>query len=205
MSNQNANPSEPSQNHRSDSLLAKIAPFFRPAELGSGRLLLDNLQLLLRRRRSYEDLLTFPDIPAREAYARRSVIFRHLDCGSCHACELALMRLESPVIDMQKYNIRFEASPRHAYFLVMTGPMTANMAEEAKRTVNAMPIEAVIAFGDCAVDGGIFKSSYAVRKRSEVFPPDLVKFEFPGCPPSPIQFLEKILPLLSASKTRGLQ
>lgn len=187
--------------------------------LKSRDLLIQNCIQWILRRRTYQELLAYPKIPAREAWIARSIILRHLDCGSCHGCELALMRLENPVFDLQKYNIRFEPSPSHAYYLVMTGPITKNMVDEARRTANSMPIEAIVAFGDCAIDGGPFKESYAVLKRDAQSPSDpsesktnefrsdlaqdeiakllhgLIKHKIPGCPPAPFAAQREFLAL----------
>ena len=150
-------------------------------------LLLENFWLAIRRQRSYSDLVSYPVVLQQERSAYRSIKLRHLDCGSCHGCELSLLRLENPVFDIEQFNVAFTASPKHAYFLVMTGPLTLNIVEAARAALAQMPVEAVIAFGDCAVDGGIFNKSYAVLPRAEVFPDEIVFRTIRGCPPNPLQ------------------
>ncbi len=155
-------------------------------------LLRENIGMMLLRKRSYSSFVHYPVIAGKERSKYRSVILRHLDCGSCQGCELALLRLENPVIDILQYNIKAEASPRHAYFLAMTGPITRNSLEAAEATVTAMPVEAIIAVGDCAVDGGMFKSSYAIAPRPNAIS-ERVVLEIPGCPPSPLVLEQKLL------------
>ncbi len=137
-----------------------------------------------------------------EAAARvrlgRSLALRHLDAGSCNACELELRMLESVVYDLSRFGLRFVASPHHADVLLVTGPMTRNMADAARRTYAAMPEPKwVVALGDCAIDGGVFRGSYAVMDgASAILPVDLV---VRGCPPSPAQMLDALRALMEAN------
>ena len=97
--------------------------------------------------------------------------------------------------DLERFGLRFVASPRHADVLLVTGPVTANMREALERTYQATPDPKwVVAVGDCARDGGVFAGSYAcVGGVSAVVPVDL---HIPGCPPSPIALLKGLLALL---------
>ena len=125
----------------------------------------------------------------------RSITIREVDAGSCNGCELEIHALNSPFYDLERYGIRFVASPRHADVLLVTGPVTKNMREALERTYLATPSPKwVVALGDCARDGGCFAGSYAVVGGvSEVVPVDL---HIPGCPPSPTEILEGLLALL---------
>lgn len=106
-----------------------------------------------------------PPLPGLMA-KRRSIFIRHLDCGSCNGCELELNALNNPIYDLERFGIQFEASPRHADVLFMTGPFTRNLEEAARLTLQAMSEPSrIITIGDCARDGGIFKDSYAVTTR----------------------------------------
>ena len=148
---------------------------------------------------TYPDLLDYPEVDASGLRCARSVVLRHLDCGSCGGCELALQRLTNPVLDIQKYNINFEASPRHAYALIMTGPFTAGLQEAALTTLQAMPVEGVVAFGDCAVNKGVFTNSYALAERPAAFLAGEgggVLLSVPGCPPDPAAACEILLKLI---------
>ena len=108
---------------------------------------------------------------------------------------------DNPTIyDIERFGIRFVASPRHADILLVTGPVSKNMSEALKRTYDATPNPKwVVALGDCARNGGCFAGSYAVVGGvSEVLPVDL---HIPGCPPPPIEILKGLLALLEDSRT----
>src|SRR5258707_579837 len=125
----------------------------------------------------------------------RSLSIREVDAGSCNGCELEIHALNNAFYDLERFGLRFVASPRHADVLLVTGPVTRNMREALERTYNATPDPKwVVAVGDCAVDGGIFSSSYAVVGGvSAVVPVDL---HIRGCPPRPTQLLKGLLTLL---------
>ena len=125
----------------------------------------------------------------------RSLALRHVDAGSCNACELEIHALNNPYYDLERFGVRFVASPRHADALLVTGPVTWNMREAVLRTFAATPAPKwVIASGACAKDGHVFSGSYAVVGGvSEIVPVDL---HIPGCPPSPTMLLKGLLALL---------
>ena len=128
----------------------------------------------------------------------RSLSIREVDAGSCNGCELEIHALNNAVYDLERFGLRFVASPRHADVLLVTGPVTRNMREALARTYQATPDPKwVVAVGDCALDGGLFSGSYAVVGGvSAVVPVDL---HIPGCPPRPMQLLKGLLSLLEAS------
>ena len=125
----------------------------------------------------------------------RSLSIREIDAGSCNGCELEIHALGNAFYDLERFGLRFVASPRHADVLLVTGPVTKNMREALQRTYDATPDPKwVVAVGDCAVDGGIFSGSYAVVGGvHDVVPVDL---HIRGCPPSPTQLLKGLLALL---------
>src|SRR5207248_4170468 len=125
----------------------------------------------------------------------RSLSIREIDAGSCNGCELEIHALQNAFYDLERFGLRFVASPRHADVLLITGPVTRNMREALERTYNATPEPKwVVAVGDCAAEGGIFAGSYAVAGGvSNVVPVDL---HIRGCPPSPLQLLQGLLALL---------
>ncbi|MGY2986675.1 NADH-quinone oxidoreductase subunit B family protein [Bradyrhizobium sp. USDA 4508] len=127
----------------------------------------------------------------------RSLSIREVDAGSCNGCELEIHALSNAYYDVERFGIRFVASPRHADVLLVTGPVTKNMREALERTYRATPDPKwVVAAGDCARDGGCFAGSYAVVGGvSAVVPVDL---HIPGCPPSPIAILQGLVTLLEA-------
>ena len=123
-----------------------------------------------------------------------SLSIRQVDAGSCNGCELEIHAVNNAYYDIERYGIRFVASPRHADVLLVTGPVTRNMREAVERTYEATPAPKwVVAAGDCAFDGGCFANSYAVAGGvSEIIPVDL---HIRGCPPSPVELLQGLLAL----------
>ena len=134
------------------------------------------------------------DTAARQSLGR-SLSIREVDAGSCNGCELEIHALNNAFYDLERFGLRFVASPRHADVLMVTGPVTKNMREALERTYNATPAPKwVIAVGDCALNGGIFAGSYAVTGGvGAVIPVDL---HIRGCPPTPTALLKGLLALL---------
>ncbi len=130
----------------------------------------------------------------------RSLRIRQVDAGSCNACEWECTALTNPIYDIQRFGIDFVASPRHADALLVTGPVSRQMELPLKKTYLATPEpRLVIACGDCAIDGGIYKGSYAVAGGvSKVVPVDCY---IHGCPPSPSQIIEALERLLEKLTT----
>ncbi len=128
----------------------------------------------------------------------RSLAIREIDAGSCNGCELEIHALGNAFYDLERFGIRFVASPRHADMLLVTGPVTRNMREALERTFAATPAPKwVVAVGDCAAGCGVFADSYAcVGAVSKVIPVDLV---IRGCPPTPTDLLRGLLWLLGGS------
>lgn len=132
----------------------------------------------------------------------RSLSIREVDAGSCNGCELEINALSNAFYDLERFGLRFVASPRHADVLLVTGPVTKNMREALERTYNATPNPKwVVAVGDCAVDGGLFAESYAVAGGvSAVIPVDL---HIRGCPPNPLQLIEGLLALFESQEAKA--
>jgi len=124
----------------------------------------------------------------------RSLAIRELDSGSDNATEIELVNLTTPYYDVERFGISFVASPRHADVLVVTGAVTHNMEIAARKTYEAMPSpKFVVAIGDDACDGGIFKGTYAVNGGADkVLPVDL---KIPGNPPTPHDIMRGLLAL----------
>lgn len=128
----------------------------------------------------------------------RALCIRAVDAGSCNACELELHALNNPYYNLEGMGIKFVASPRHADLLLVTGPICHNMREALLSAYDAMPNpKLVVALGECACTGGIFKENYATGGALEKHLP--VDLSIPGCPPAPITILRGILRLLSTS------
>src|SRR4030081_3696675 len=171
---------------------------FRPGSLAMRKLLFESLF-----RRPFTELAPLPDDAAlnelatavgRAARRRlgRSLSIRAIDAGSCNGCEVVIHALNNAFYDLERFGLRFVASPRHADVLMVTGPVTRNMREALERTYNATPDPKwVVAVGDCAANGSIFAGSYAVAGGvKDVIPVDL---HVGGCPPRPVQLLQGLL------------
>lgn len=124
----------------------------------------------------------------------RSLRLRQVCAGGCAGCEVELNALSNVVFDIARFGIQFVASPRHADGILVTGPVTAHMAEALKLTYEAVPApKLVILVGACALSGGPFAGSPAVSGLPEEIRPDLL---IPGCPPHPLTVLDGLLRLL---------
>lgn len=130
----------------------------------------------------------------------RSLAIRVVDAGSCNGCELEIHALGNAFYDLERFGLRFVASPRHADVLLVTGPVTHNMREALERTYRATPDPKwVVAVGECACSGGLFAGSYAcVGPVSAVLPVDLT---VPGCPPPPATILGALVSLIEGAST----
>ena len=122
----------------------------------------------------------------------RALAIRHVDAGSCNGCELEIHACNNPYYNLEGAGIKFVASPRHADMLLVTGPVSVNMAEALRRTYDAMPSpKLVVALGDCGACGGVFGRTYASGGGiASVIPVD---YTIPGCPPTPAAILAGIL------------
>jgi Ni,Fe-hydrogenase III small subunit len=125
----------------------------------------------------------------------RALNIRQLDPGSCNGCEAEITALSNPYYDLERFGIHFVASPKHADLLLVTGPVTRNMADAAKATYEAMPApKFVVAVGACGCSGGIFANSHAVVGAVDAVLP--VDGYIPGCPPTPAMLVTGILNVL---------
>ena len=125
----------------------------------------------------------------------RAITIREVDAGSCNGCELEIHALNNAVYDVERFGIRFAASPRHCDVLMVTGPVTHNMKVALERTYAATPAPKwVVAVGDCGCGCGVFEGSYAVVGAvDKVIPVDL---RIKGCPPRPIELLKGLIALM---------
>ena len=140
---------------------------------------------------SHEDAMPYLIEAGQEALADvlqaklgRSLHVRHMDAGSCNACDFEMGALGNPYYDLHRYGVAFVASPRHADMLMVTGVVTRNLEQALRMTYAAMPEpRLVMACGACAAGGTTYGSTYAiVGKVSDVVPVDIA---VPGCPPRP--------------------
>ena len=126
---------------------------------------------------------------------QRALNVRQLDAGSCNGCEAEITALTNPYYDLERFGIHFVASPKHADMLLVTGPVTRNMAEAVKATYEAVPApKLVVAVGACGCSSGIFAGSHAIVGAVDSVIP--VDGYIPGCPPTPAMLVSGILEVL---------
>jgi Ni,Fe-hydrogenase III small subunit len=129
------------------------------------------------------------------ALLQRALNVRQLDAGSCNGCEAEITALTNPYYDLERFGIHFVASPKHADMLLVTGPVTRNMAEAVKATYEAVPApKLVVAVGACGCSSGIFAGSHAIVGAVDSVIP--VDGYVPGCPPTPAMLVSGILEVL---------
>jgi len=128
----------------------------------------------------------------------RSLAIRHVDAGSCNACEHELTLASSPYYDLQRFGLGIVASPRHADVLLVTGPVTTRMRPALLAAYAAMPEpRRVVALGDCALGSDVLGMEAELAGRVEdVLPVDL---RIPGCPPAPQEIAGALARLLDAT------
>lgn len=132
---------------------------------------------------------------------RRSLAIREVDTGSCNACEMEMNALANPVYDVERFGVHIVASPRHADALVVTGPVTVNMERALKDVYEQTPDpKIVIALGDCAINCGAFKGSYAVTGPVDRHIP--VDVRIGGCPPRPAEIIQALADLRGNSNPK---
>jgi Ni,Fe-hydrogenase III small subunit len=136
---------------------------------------------------------------ASQARLGRSLAIRHVNTGSCNGCEAEIRALRGVVYDLERFGLTFVETPLEADVLLVTGPLTRNTREALEQAWDATPDPKwVVAVGDCAVDGGVFKGSYAVLGGTgHSIPVDLT---ISGCPPNPSRLLAGLRALLEANR-----
>jgi Ni,Fe-hydrogenase III small subunit len=124
-----------------------------------------------------------------------SLKLRQISAGGDNSCELELNAAGNVNFDMGRFGIEFVASPRHADGIVITGPITSNMAESIEICYNATPDpKIIILVGTDAISGGIFSQSNALdRSFLDKYPIDLY---IPGDPTHPLTFINGVLNLI---------
>ena len=127
-----------------------------------------------------------------QSILHRSLHLRHLDAGSCNACDWEITATTNAIYDIQRFGIDFVASPRHADAVLVTGPVTRNLQIAVRRTYAAMPEpKLVIAVGVCACSGAVYPTGYAAGAGVDAVLP--VDIYVPGCPPRPQAIIQGLL------------
>jgi Ni,Fe-hydrogenase III small subunit len=124
-----------------------------------------------------------------------SLKLRQVSAAGDNSCEWELNAAGNVNFDMSRYGIEFVASPRHADGIVITGPISRNMAEPLQITYDAIPSPKIIILaGIDAISGGIFEGSPAIdRSFTEENHIDLY---IPGNPVHPLAFINGVADLM---------
>ena len=114
----------------------------------------------------------------------RSLWVYHANTGACNGCDIEVINCLTPYYDAERFGIKLVGSPRHADVILVSGPVTRQVLESAKRLYEAVPSpKLVFAIGSCACGGGIWFDTYNVVGGADKAMP--VDFYVPGCPPRP--------------------
>ena len=124
-----------------------------------------------------------------------SLKLRQVSAAGDNSCELELNACGNVNFDMSRYGIEFVASPRHADGIVITGPISKNMAEPLRITFDAVPSPKIIVLaGTDAISGGIFEGSPAIDRK--FIEENHIDLYVPGNPVHPLTFINGIIELL---------
>jgi len=123
---------------------------------------------------------------------KRSLWVFHLNTGSCNGCDIEIIAALTPRYDIERFGIKLVGSPRHADVLLVTGPVTRQMADKVKRVYEQVPNpKAVIVVGNCGATGHTFHTSYnLVGPVDNIIPVDVY---VPGCPPRPEAIIDGVV------------
>jgi Ni,Fe-hydrogenase III small subunit len=138
-----------------------------------------------------------PELIRKEIYNffKGSLKLRQVSAGGDNSCELELNAASNVNFDMGRFGIEFVASPRHADGIVVTGPITSNMAEAIQITYDAIPDpKIIILVGTDAISSGIFEKSPAINR--DFLSNHVVDLYVPGNPPHPLTFINGVLELI---------
>ena len=131
--------------------------------------------------------------------AVRSPWVIHMNAGGCNGCDIEIVDALTPRHDLEQYGITLRGTPRQADVLVITGPVTVQVAERVKRVYEQMPLpKFVIAIGNCAVSGGVFQECpFVLGGLDYILPIDAYVY---GCPPRPENIVHAVAVLLGKLK-----
>jgi Ni,Fe-hydrogenase III small subunit len=128
-----------------------------------------------------------------------SLKLRQVSAGGDNSCELELNASNNVQFDISRFGIDFVASPRHADGIVITGPISENMAEPLERCYNAIPNPKIIVLvGTDAISGGIFADSPSINR--DFINKYHIDLYVPGNPVHPLTFINGLLDLIRKRK-----
>jgi Ni,Fe-hydrogenase III small subunit len=119
----------------------------------------------------------------RKAFPKALWVY-HANTGACNACDIEVINVLTPYYDAERFGIRLVGSPRHADVILISGPVTRQVAPALQRLLDAVPEpKLVFAVGSCACGGGSWFDSYSVLGGADRA--ISVDYYIPGCPPRP--------------------
>ncbi|MHA1954022.1 MAG: NADH-quinone oxidoreductase subunit B family protein [Candidatus Heimdallarchaeaceae archaeon] len=123
----------------------------------------------------------------------------HMNAGGCNGCDIEIVDALTPRHDIEQYGITLRGTPRQADVLVITGPVTLQVAERVKRVYEQMPLpKFVVAVGNCSTSGGVFQECpFILGGIDHVLPIDAWVY---GCPPRPENIVAAVATLLGKLK-----
>ena len=123
---------------------------------------------------------------------KRALWVYHLNTGSCNGCDIEILAALTPRYDLERFGIVLVGSPRHADVLLVTGPVTNQMAPRLKRIYDQVPEpKMVIVIGNCGAEGLVFHESYNLAGPvDQIIPVDVY---VPGCPTRPEAIIEGVV------------
>jgi Ni,Fe-hydrogenase III small subunit len=135
------------------------------------------------------------------SFFRHALKLRQVSAGGDNSCEMELNAAGNVNFDMGRYGIEFVASPRHADGIVITGPISSNMAEALQICYDAVPDPKIgILAGTDAISGGLFAGTPALNRNFLLkYPVDLY---VPGNPPHPLTFINGVMDLIGVYGSR---
>ena len=160
----------------------------------------DRNELIIKERHD-EPVKLNPDLVRKEIseYFSGSLKLRQVSAGGDNSCELELNACGNVNFDMGRFGIEFVASPRHADGLVITGPITENMAQPLQVCYDAIPEPKIIILaGTDAISGGIFAGSPALNR--SFLSKYAIDLYVPGNPIHPLTFINGVLELIRKRK-----
>lgn len=132
---------------------------------------------------------------------KKSPWILHFNSGGCNGCDIELLATLSPRFDVERFGVLTQGSPRHADVLLATGPVTLKQAKKLKMIYDQMPEpKCVIALGNCASTGDIYKGLYNVEEGVDnVIPVDVY---ISGCPPRPDEIIDGFIKAVKIIESR---
>jgi Ni,Fe-hydrogenase III small subunit len=126
---------------------------------------------------------------------KRSLKLRQVSAGGDNSCEMELNATGNVNFDFGRFGVEFVASPRHADGIVITGPVSSNMAEALEICYLAVPEpKLIILVGTDAISGGMFNGTLAIKRK--FIDEHYIDLYVPGNPAHPLTFINGVMDLI---------